>query len=69
MAELRGRKLHSRMFPLRILRSASLLIVLASVHGTFAQAQATGSVQIAPAQEEHANPQVVLALESGRLQR
>jgi outer membrane protein TolC len=63
MAELRGRKLHSRMFPLRILRSASLLIVLASVHGTFAQAQATGSVQMAPAQEEHANPQVVSPLQ------
>jgi len=63
MAELRGRKLHSRMFSPRILRSASLLIVLASVHGTFAQAQATGSVQIAPAQEEHANPQAVSPLQ------
>src|SRR5712691_4346685 len=63
MAELRGRKLHSRMFSPRILRSASLLIVLASVHGTFAQAQATGSVQMAPAQEEHANPQAVSPLQ------
>src|SRR5258708_9456423 len=63
MAELRGRKLHSRMFPLRILRSASLLIVLASVHGTLAQAKATASVQMAPAQEEHANPQVVSPLQ------
>src|SRR5229473_938344 len=63
MAELRGRKLHSRMFSPRILRFASLLILLAYVRGTFAQAQATGSVQMAPAQEEHANPQVVSPLQ------
>jgi outer membrane protein TolC len=63
MAKLRGGKLHTQVSSLRIFRFAALLICCAGVHGTFAQAQTNGSVQIVPAQEEHAHAAAVSLLQ------
>jgi outer membrane protein TolC len=63
MVVLRGGKLHSQFFARRILWFVAFFILFANASGTFGQEKIGGSIQIAPAQGEHAHSQGVTSLQ------
>jgi outer membrane protein, heavy metal efflux system len=63
MPVLRGDKQHIHVFARRILYFAPILILFADAPETFGQAQTSGSIQVAPAQEAHEHPQGVTSLQ------
>src|SRR5882672_8316222 len=63
MAVLRGGKPHTQFFARRILSFAAFFILFANASGTFGQEKLSGSIQIVPAQGEHAHSQGVTSLQ------
>src|SRR6267378_7713180 len=63
MAVLRGGKPHTQFFARRILWFVAFFILFANASGTFGQEKIGESIQIAPAQGEHAHSQGVTSLQ------